>query len=58
MYYINQRKQYLNCGTCSLGRFQAVLVDTETLANETIKVGRKVEFSVEDLPLFQSKPSV
>lgn len=58
MYYINQRKQYLNCGTCSLGRFQAVLVDTETLANETIKIGRKVDFSVEDLPIFQSKSSV
>jgi len=58
MFYINQRKQYLNCGTCSLGRFQAVLVDTETLANETIKVGRKVEFSVEDLPIFQSKLGV
>jgi len=58
MFYINQRKQYLNCGTCSLGRFQAVLVDTETLANETIKVGRKVEFSVEDLPIFPSRPSI
>ncbi len=57
MYYINQRKQYLNCGTCSLGRFQAVLVDTETLANETIKISRKVEFSVDDLPAFQIKSS-
>lgn len=55
MYYINQRKQYLNCGTCSLGRFQAVLVDTETLANETIKISRKSEFSVDDLPAISFK---
>ncbi|MCB8964970.1 MAG: metallophosphoesterase family protein [Bacteroidales bacterium] len=55
MYYINQRKQYLNCGTCSLGRFQAVLIDTETLANETIKINRKAEFTVEELPPFPSK---
>lgn len=56
MYYVNQRKQYLNCGTCSLGRFQAVLIDTETLAaNETIKLGRKSELVIEDLPVFPLK---
>ena len=55
MYYINQRKQYLNCGTCSLGRFQAVLIDTETLTNETIKITRKSDFSVEELPVFPVK---
>ncbi len=55
MYYINQRKQYLNCGTCSLGRFQAVLVDTETFANETIKIGKKTELVIEDLPAFPQK---
>lgn len=55
MYYINQRKQYLNCGTCSLGRLQAVLVDTETLANETIKIGRRTDFSVDELPAFPLK---
>jgi len=55
MYYINQRKQYLNCGTCSLGRFQAVLIDTETLANETIKIGRKSELIIDELPPFPLK---
>lgn len=55
MYYVNQRKQYLNCGTCSLGRFQAVLVDTETLSNEIIKIGRKSELIIEDLPTFPYK---
>lgn len=55
MYYINQRKQYLNCGTCSLGRFQAVLIDSETLTNETIKITRKSDFSVEELPAFPVK---
>jgi predicted phosphodiesterase len=30
-YYIDKKKQYINTGSCSLGRFQAILLDTETL---------------------------
>lgn len=55
MYYANKKKQYLNCGSCSLGRFQGVLLDTETLANDTIKLGRKFEHNLNDLPLFPTK---
>lgn len=55
IYYDNKKKQYLNSGSCSLGRFQGVLIDTETLANETIKMGRKFEQSLSDLPPFPTK---
>ncbi len=37
-YYLNKKKRYLNCGSCSLGRFQAIVLDTETLWYETIKI--------------------
>lgn len=40
-YFLNNKKRYLNCGSCSLGRFQAVVIDTETLKYDTIKIGRK-----------------
>ena len=40
-YYLNSKKKYLNCGSCSLGRFQAVVIDTETLKYETIKLNKK-----------------
>jgi predicted phosphodiesterase len=40
-YYLNSKKIYLNSGTCSLGRFQAAIIDTETLKHETIKICRK-----------------
>jgi predicted phosphodiesterase len=36
-YYLNKKKRYLNSGTCSLGRFQAIILDTETLRYEMIK---------------------
>lgn len=36
-YYLNKKKRYLNCGTCSLGRFQGIVLDTETLKYELIK---------------------
>lgn len=55
MYYANKKKQYLNCGSCSLGRFQGILLDTETLANDIIKLGRKCEFNLNDLPVFPTK---
>jgi predicted phosphodiesterase len=37
-YFMNIRKRYLNTGACSLGRFQGVIIDTETLKFDTIKV--------------------
>lgn len=43
-YYLNQKKRYINSGSCSLGRFQAILLDTETLWYETIKI-KKGEIS-------------
>jgi predicted phosphodiesterase len=36
-YYLNQKKRYLNCGSCSLGRFQGIILNTETLRYELIK---------------------
>jgi len=39
-YYFNKKKRYLNCGSCSLGRFQAIVMDTETLDYELIKENR------------------
>jgi predicted phosphodiesterase len=35
-YYLNQKKIYLNTGSCSLGRFQGVLLNTATLEYEII----------------------
>ncbi len=36
-YYLNKKKRYLNCGACSMGRFQGILLDTETLKYDLIK---------------------
>lgn len=36
-YYLNNKKIYINCGSCSMGRFQGVLINTETLNHETFK---------------------
>ena len=36
-YYLNKKKRYLNCGSCSLGRFEGIILDTETLKYELIK---------------------
>jgi predicted phosphodiesterase len=36
-YYLNKKKRYLNSGSCSMGRFQGILLDTETLKYELIK---------------------
>ncbi len=40
-YYLNNKKMYLNTGTCSLGRFQAVILNTESLRYDTIKISKK-----------------
>lgn len=50
MYYLNSKKFYLNTGTCSLGRFQALIIDTETLKNDTIKISRKDKLKETNLP--------
>lgn len=40
-FYLNSKKIYVNTGTCSLGRFQCIILDTETLKYESIKWGKK-----------------
>lgn len=40
-YYLSSKKQYCNTGSCTLGRFQGVVVDTETLTCDTIKLSKK-----------------
>lgn len=39
-YYLNSMKQYCNVGSCTLGRFQGLVLDTETLKFETIKYSK------------------
>ncbi|MDX9770489.1 MAG: metallophosphoesterase family protein [Tenuifilaceae bacterium] len=39
-YYLNSKKMYLNTGTCSMGRLQGIILNTETLRYETIKLGQ------------------
>lgn len=48
-YYLNNKKIYLNTGTCSLGRFQAVIINTESLKNETIKICKKGMVDISEL---------
>jgi len=36
-YYLNKKKRYLNTGSCSLGRFQGIVMNTETLKYDLIK---------------------
>lgn len=40
-YYLNNKKRYLNSGSCSLGRFQCIIMDTETLKYELIKESKE-----------------
>ena len=40
-YYLNKKKRYLNSGSCSLGRFQGIIMDTETLKYELIKESKE-----------------
>ena len=47
-YYLNMKKRYLNCGSCSLGRFQAIVLDTETLKYELLKESKE---SLKDINL-------
>lgn len=40
-YYLNNKKRYLNSGSCSLGRFQCIIMDTETTKYELIKESKE-----------------
>jgi predicted phosphodiesterase len=40
-YYLNKKKRYLNSGACSLGRFQCIIMNTETLKYELIKESKE-----------------
>jgi|APDOM4702015159_1054818.scaffolds.fasta_scaffold04155_2 predicted phosphodiesterase len=40
-YYLSSKKQYCNTGSCTLGRFQAAIIDTESLTCETLKYSKK-----------------
>jgi predicted phosphodiesterase len=40
-YYLNKKKRYLNSGACSLGRFQGIIMDTETMKYELIKESKE-----------------
>lgn len=40
-YYLNNKKRYINCGSCSLGRFQGIILNTETLKYDTIKLSKE-----------------
>jgi predicted phosphodiesterase len=57
-YYLNQKKKYLNSGSCCLGRFQGIILNTESLKYETIKIDRggKIadEISIESMARLQS----
>lgn len=53
MYYLNKKKIYLNSGSCSLGRFQAIILDTESLDFEIIKISKKKKIGRSDLPVFK-----
>lgn len=37
-YWKNNRKRYINTGSCSFGRFQGIVIDTETLNHSTIRM--------------------
>lgn len=39
-YYLNKKKRYLNCGSCSMGRFQGIVLDTESLRYTLIKTDK------------------
>lgn len=52
-YYLNKKKRYLNCGSCSMGRLQGIILDTETLHYEMIKENKH---SIKELKL--KKPTV
>lgn len=48
-YYLHHKKRYLNSGSCSLGRFQGIVLDTETLQFGTLKLDRKKMRKLHDM---------
>ena len=48
-YYLNMKKRYLNCGSCSMGRFQAIIMNTETLEYELIKEAKESMINIFEL---------
>lgn len=40
-YYLNRKKRYLNSGSCSMGRLQGIVLNTETLEYEMIKESKE-----------------
>jgi len=44
-YYLNNKKRYLNTGACSLSRFQGIILDTETLEYDTVKIDKEEFFN-------------
>lgn len=52
-YYLNKKKRYLNCGACSLGRFQAIVLDSETLEYEMIKTDKESLLSDRKMQIIQ-----
>jgi UDP-2,3-diacylglucosamine pyrophosphatase LpxH len=46
-WYFNSKKKYLNCGSCSMGRFHGIVLDTETLWYETVKIEKTEQFQME-----------
>jgi predicted phosphodiesterase len=44
-YYLRKKKRYLNSGSCSLGRFEGIIMNTESLQYEMIKETKNSVFS-------------
>jgi len=42
-YYMHKKKRYLNSGSCTLGRFQGIILNTETLKFKIIKYNNRKE---------------
>lgn len=48
-YYLNRKKRYLNCGSCSMGRLQGIIINTESLDYELIKESKETIHSAKYL---------
>jgi predicted phosphodiesterase len=48
-YYLNKKKRYLNSGSCSMGRFQAIIMNTESLEYELIKEAKETMSGVYEM---------
>ena len=57
-YYLNKKKRYLNCGSCSLGRFQGIVMNTESLEYELIKEQKEHKHTILTQESEMSKVSI